>query len=80
MIRVLSGCSSSANASSRCFSPATPLIAEDVAFSIDRARDEVRVELSPGRVARVEMVDPGTVCRAQCEKAYVDKGRAADSS
>jgi peptide/nickel transport system substrate-binding protein len=63
------------------FHDGTPLTAEDVAFSIDRARDEdSELNLLLDSVARVEVVDPGTVCRAQCEKPYGDRGCAAYSS
>jgi hypothetical protein len=52
-----------------------------VAFSIDRARDEdPELNFLLDSVARVELVDPGTVCRAQCEKPNGDRGCAADSS
>jgi ABC-type transport system substrate-binding protein len=63
------------------FHDGTPLTAEDVAFSIDRARDEdSELNFLLDSVARVEVVDPGTVCRAQCEKPYGDRGCAAYSS
>jgi hypothetical protein len=40
----------------------------------------VEYRRTEARVARVEVVDPGTVCRAQCEKPNGDRGCAADSS